>query len=103
RARCEDFDRRRLQDRGRHAGGSVPPHAACRAGGEVCTVEILRANYSAAIERGTPLTRVSPLTLSTVTCVSYQVSRGRTPNRSVNWARRASVTQASAAARLSHR
>src|SRR5256885_10704063 len=41
-----------------------------------------------------PLTRVSPFELSTVTCVSYQVRRGRTPKRLVNSAMRASVNQA---------
>ena len=35
RARCEDPDRRRLQDRRRHAGRPVPPHAACGIGGKV--------------------------------------------------------------------
>ncbi len=35
RARRADPDRWRLQDRGRDAGRSVPPHAACRAGGAV--------------------------------------------------------------------
>ena len=31
-------DRRRLQDRRRHAGRPVPPHAACRTGGAVYEV-----------------------------------------------------------------
>ena len=35
RARREDPDRWRLQDRKRDAGGPVPPHAACGAGGAV--------------------------------------------------------------------
>src|SRR4029077_16873581 len=50
-----------------------------------------------------PLTRVSPFKLSTVTYVSYQVRRGRTPKRLVNSATRSSVNQASADSRLSQR
>src|SRR6266404_408570 len=50
-----------------------------------------------------PLTRVSPFRLSTVTYVSYQVRRGRTPKRLVNSATRSSVNQACAVSRLSQR
>src|SRR5262249_35551522 len=50
-----------------------------------------------------PFTRVSFFRLSTVTCVSYNVRRGRAPKRSVSSLSFASVNHASAAARLSQR
>jgi len=63
----------------------------------------LMSIHSAAEVSADRFTRVSPLTLSTVTCVSYQVSRGRAPKRSVSSAILASVNHASAARRFSHR
>ena len=66
-------------------------------------VNELEPLHSAAESSADRFTRVSPLTLSTVTCVSYQVSRGRAPKRSVSSVILASVNHASAASRLSHR